>query len=203
MPSEVETLISVDRKGLPLQAVVNLIPDIRWKSGLARIILVGIDRALAGILFIITNVWGLVQLCKGMLQLLVAQGPVVGEHLLHWHIAKAVQGPVELLEGRLLAGPDDEENKAVARGKNGHAALAFNILIKQQEFFLIKSLAILPQNFVKIIKFLWHMWVIEGLKDSWPSGFSFVYTSNEGWVLAKLYFVRIFLLFFLLNFSLS
>jgi hypothetical protein len=56
VPPEVEALISVDRKGLPLQAVVNLIPDIRWKSGLARIILVGIDRALAGILFIITNV---------------------------------------------------------------------------------------------------------------------------------------------------
>jgi hypothetical protein len=51
----------------------------------------------------------------------------------------------------------------VARGKNGHAALAFNILIKQQESFLIKSLAILPQNFVQIIKFLWHRRVIEGL----------------------------------------
>jgi hypothetical protein len=43
-----------------------------------------------------------------MLQLLVAQGPGVGDHLLHWHIAKAMHGPVELLEGRLPAGLYDE-----------------------------------------------------------------------------------------------
>ncbi len=115
---EVEPLVLIGGEGPSLQAILDLVPNLRFEPGLTgtspnppaniiafEVVQVGPEGLLTLILLVVGQVAVVVQLSKNLFELDVNHVKIICPNFANWDITKSMESPRKLGKALLVAGP--------------------------------------------------------------------------------------------------